>query len=208
MIYKFFTDPISFIISTVAFLIAISIHEFSHALSSAKLGDPSAKYEGRLSLNPLVHLDPIGTLMILMTGFGWAKPVPCNPLNFTNPRRDTALVSLSGPVSNLILAFFLGVILKLPLGNFGLYTELLLAPIIILNVMFAIFNLLPISPLDGFGIVRGFLPQEAALKWEELEQYGLYILVFCLLPIFQEGSLVNLILSPIINFLLKITLGY
>jgi len=85
---------------------------------------------------------------------------------------------------------------------------LLLAPVIILNIAFAVFNLLPIFPLDGFGIVRGFLPEEAAFKWEELEQYGLYILIFALLPIFAGESLIDLILSPIINFLLKLTLGY
>jgi Zn-dependent protease len=208
MIYELFTNPISLFISILAFLVALAVHEFFHAWSSEKLGDPTAKYEGRLSLNPLAHLDPIGTLMILMFGFGWGKPVPVNPLNFDNPRRDTALVSLSGPASNLVIATFLGIILKLPLGSPGLYLELLLAPIAILNVTFGIFNLLPISPLDGFSIVRGFLPREAALKWEELEQYGLYILVFCLLPIFNGESLISLILSPIINIFLKVTLGY
>jgi Zn-dependent protease len=208
MIYKIFTNPISFLISLVAFLVALSVHEFFHAWASLKLGDPTAKYEGRLSLNPLVHLDPIGTLMILMFGFGWGKPVPFNPLNLTNPRRDTALVALSGPASNLALATFLGIILKLPWGSTSLYLELLLVPIIALNVTFGIFNLFPISPLDGFGIVRGFLPREAALRWEELEQYGLYILIFCLLPIFNGESLISIILFPIVNIFSKITLGY
>jgi len=203
MIFELFTNPISFFAWFVALLVAISVHEFSHALAAFKLGDATAKYEGRLTLNPLAHLDPIGTLMILLAGFGWGKPVPVNPLNFDNPRKDHALVALAGPFSNFITAFILSLFLKLPWGASGLLLELFLAPVIILNVKIGIFNLLPIAPLDGFSVVLGFLPQEWAFKWEELQQYGLYILIFSLLPIFGGRSLVELAISPVTNLILN-----
>lgn len=206
MIFELFTNPISFFAWFVALLVAISVHEFSHALAAFKLGDPTAEYEGRLTLNPLAHLDPIGTLMILFVGFGWGKPVPVNPLNFDNPRRDHALVALSGPLSNFAAALILSSLLKLPLGAGGLLLEVFLLPTIILNISLGVFNLLPILPLDGFSVVSGFLPRDLAFKWEELQQYSLYILVFTLLPIFGGRSLIGTVISPIIQFLLNILL--
>lgn len=206
MIFELFTNPISFFAWFFALLVAISVHEFFHALSAFKLGDPTAKYEGRLTLNPLAHLDPIGTLMILLAGFGWGKPVPVNPLNFDSPRKDHALVALSGPFSNLAVAFILSLLLRLPWGVGGLLLELFLAPVIILNVKIGIFNLLPIVPLDGFSVVLGFLPQDLSFKWEELRQYGLYILIFSLLPIFGGSPLVEIVISPIVNLFLNILL--
>ena len=206
MIFELFTNPISFFAWFVALLVAISVHEFSHAWAAFRLGDATAKYEGRLTLNPLAHLDTIGTLMILLAGFGWGKPVPVNPLNFDNPRRDHALVALSGPLSNFVVSFILSLFLKLPLGAAGLLLEVFLLPTIILNISLGVFNLLPIPPLDGFSVVCGFLPREFAFKWEELQRYGLYILIFSLLPIFGGKSLVRMTVSPIIQLLLNILL--
>lgn len=206
MIFGLFTNPISFFAWFVALLVAITVHEFSHTWSASKLGDPTAKYEGRLSLNPLAHLDPIGTLMVLLVGFGWGKPVPVNPLNFDNPRRDNALVALSGPFSNFLVSFILSLFLKLPWGAGGLVLELFLAPIIILNIKIGVFNLLPIVPLDGSSVVSGFLPQDLSYRWEELQQHGLYILIFSLLPVFGGRSLIELVISPITNLILNILL--
>ena len=206
MVFELLTNPISFFAWFAALLVAISVHEFSHTLAAFKLGDSTAKYEGRLTLNPLAHLDPIGTLMILFAGLGWGKPVPVNPLNFDNPRRDHALVALAGPFSNFLVGFILSLLLKLPWGASGLFLEIFLAPIIILNINIGIFNLLPILPLDGFSVVSGFLPQDLSFKWEELQQYGLYILIFSLLPIFAGRSLIGIIISPITNLILGVLL--
>src|SRR4051812_27134518 len=106
MIGSLFTSPLSFFVAAIALLIAITVHEFSHALSADKLGDPTPRLQGRISLNPLVHLDPIGTLLILFVGFGWGKPVVFDPFNLKNPRKDAAIISLAGPASNFILAIF------------------------------------------------------------------------------------------------------
>lgn len=203
MIFELFTNPISFFVWFFALLVAISIHEFSHAWMADRLGDPTPRINGRLTLSPLAHLDPIGTLMLLLTRFGWGKPVPIDPYNLENPRRDTALISLAGPASNLILATILSVFT----GLLNLwFIDLLFLPIIILNTSLAIFNLLPIPPLDGSKILLGLLPYDLALEWEEiLEQYGLIIILFLLFP-FTGRPLITYILLPIINFILDILL--
>lgn len=208
MILELFTNPISFLIWGFALLVAVDIHEFAHAFIADRLGDPTPRINGRLSLNPLAHLDPVGTLMLLLTRFGWGKPVPIDPYNLENPRRDSALISLAGPASNLILATILSVIghwPALPAGG-SLVIGHLMIPFIVLNVSLAIFNLLPIPPLDGSKILLGFLPYDLALEWEEiLSQYGLIILVFLLFP-FSGRSLISYLILPIINFLLDLLL--
>lgn len=206
MIFNLLTNPISFFSWFFALLIAISIHEFAHALSAFKLGDPTAKYEGRLTLNPLAHLDPIGTLCIIFAGFGWGKPVPINPLNFQRPRRDLALTALSGPLANFLTALLLAMFLKLPLGGGGLFLELVLAPIIILNLNLGLFNLLPLHPLDGNNIVSGLLPQDLLPRWEEIQSFSLYILLLFLLPIFGGRSPVDFFLSPLLHLFLNLLL--
>jgi len=199
MIVDLFTNPLSFFIWAAALLIAITVHEFAHAWMADYLGDPTARLNGRLSLNPLNHLDPVGTLMIFLTRFGWGKPVPVDPYNLENPRRDYALISLAGPASNLILATILSVFLKTTSAS-------IVIPIIILNVYLAIFNLLPLPPLDGSKILLGFLPEEISSVWEGFfNQYGLIILVLFLLP-FSGRSLIISFLSPIVNFLLDLLL--
>ena len=195
---------LSTIIWAIALLIAITIHEFSHALVSDKLGDPTAALKGRLSLNPLKHLDPIGTLMLLFFRFGWGKPVPFDPFNLRHPKRDSALISLAGPVSNLILAVVCALILKLiPVS---LITSVILIPVIIMNVNLAIFNLLPVPPLDGAKILYGFLPMSWADEYNDfMGSYGSILLILLILPIGGSSLAINLIM-PVINFITQILL--
>lgn len=200
MISQLFTNPLFFFVWLISLVIAVTIHEFAHAWAADKLGDPTARLAGRLSLNPLTHLDPLGTLMLLITRFGWGKPVPIDPFNLKDPKRDNALISLAGPLSNLILAGFLSLILKLQPSAILL---LLLVPIITMNVALAIFNLLPVPPLDGSKILLGILSNQQAAEWSELlEQYSPILLILLLMP-FNGTSFAGRLISPIINFLLS-----
>jgi Zn-dependent protease len=209
-----FTNPFSFILWLLALVIAVDIHEFAHSFVADKLGDPTPRINGRLTLNPLAHLDPLGTLALLLFHVGWGKPVPIDPFNLRHPRRDAGLISLAGPASNLIFAIILSLIIRLPLiTNYqpasptgGLLITFLIS-LIILSVGLAVFNLIPVPPLDGAKILFGFLPPELSRDWEEtLNQYGLIILILLLFPIFGGEPLVNLIVWPIINFVLNLLL--
>jgi Zn-dependent protease len=188
----------------ICILVAVAVHEWAHAIVARMLGDPTAEHAGRLTLNPLAHLDPIGALLFLVVGFGWANPVPINPLYFRRPIRDTALTALAGPVSNFILAFgaFLGLTLlaaTLPSSRIDalivgtgpvamrLILQLLRASLVI-NLSLMAFNLLPIAPLDGSKIVAVLLPlrhQEAYMRFMERGPYILIALILfeSLLPI-------------------------
>lgn len=200
----------------IALIIAITIHEFSHAYWADRLGDPTPRLQGRLSLNPLRHLDPLGTLMLIIARFGWGKPVVFDPFNLRHPRRDAAIISLAGPAANLILAFISSVLLqilfsyRLPVlssSSVLLFTLItLLKPIIILNVVLAVFNLIPIHPLDGFKIVGGILPPDKAREWYQLESYGMIFLLFLIFPIFGGVSPISRLISPVINFILSLLL--
>lgn len=209
MIQLLFTSPFAFIIEVGALLAAVTVHEYAHAWMSDRLGDPTARFSGRLSLNPLAHLDPIGTLMLLFFRFGWGKPVPVDPYNLRHPRRDAALISFAGPAADLILATALAIIIRAPhlgLGSLAIIIEVVLKRFIVWSVVLALFNLIPIHPLDGSKILIGLLPQDLAYKWEEiLEQYGMIILIFLLFPIFGPSP-VSLILSPIVNLVLALLL--
>lgn len=198
MLSELFTNPLMFFLYLIALIVAVTIHEFSHAFVADYLGDPTPRLKGRVTLNPLAHLDPLGTLMILFARFGWGKPVPVDPYNFREPKKDSALVSLAGPASNLILAFLLSLIIKLPLSPIFAY---LIMPILIINVTLAFFNLLPIHPLDGFTIVEGILPDGLARLWSSFRSIGLFLLVFLVI----SGSLIDIIAPPI-NFILKLLL--
>lgn len=217
MLDQLATNPLGFLFWLLALVIAITIHEFSHAYSADRLGDPTPRLQGRLTLNPLAHLDPLGTLMLLIARFGWGKPVVFDPFNLRHPRRDAAIISFAGPLSNLITATFCAVLLQILLqyrlallGNslgIAVYALMgILRPIIILNVVLAIFNLVPIHPLDGFKIVGGILPKEYAQQWYELEPYGMIFLIFLIFPIFGGSSPISNIISPIINGILTILL--
>ena len=138
-------DPLLLLIWLGALLSAITVHEFAHAFAADKLGDPTPRLQGRLTLNPLAHLDPVGTLMLILFRFGWGMPVQFDPYNLVDPKRDGAIISVAGPAANLILAGILSVIARLS----SLYFLSILTPFIMLNVILAIFNLVPIHPLDG-----------------------------------------------------------
>ncbi len=168
-----------FIPNIVALVIAITIHEFCHAWVANYLGDPTAKYEGRLSLNPLVHLDPVGTIMLLLVHFGWGKPVPFNPYYLKNPRLGSFLISLSGPVSNFLLALLVAIPLKYVSYLSPLYPYL--SSMYGVNLLLFIFNLFPIHPLDGAKVFRYFVPHKFDEQMDEYFRVGPYILLTILL---------------------------
>jgi len=208
---SYWQDPLIFLIYIFSLVIAITIHEFSHGLIADYLGDPTPRMMKRLTLNPLAHLDPLGIILpifLIMTGspiiFGWGKPTPIDPFNLKNPRRDEALISLAGPLSNLILALIASVILRL-IFVFGNKITIALGGsffviLINLNLILAIFNLIPIYPLDGFKIIAGLLPKDQADEWLELRKYGWIFLLALIFP-FGNQSLLSLIISPIFQFL-------
>jgi Zn-dependent protease len=178
------------ILSALATLIILSIHEFSHAYIAHKLGDNTAMYMGRLTLNPLKHLDPFGAICMVFLHFGWAKPVPINPRNFRKPKRDFALTALAGPLSNLIMAFVSAFILLLTLAlledvsftndyafNIAQTTVDFIYIFHIINVGLAIFNLLPVPPLDGSRILNTVLPPKAYFKIMQYERIIYFVLI-------------------------------
>ncbi|MFO8192009.1 MAG: site-2 protease family protein [Bacillota bacterium] len=179
-------DPITIALRIPALLIAITAHEYAHARMAYHFGDATAKLQGRMNLNPINHLDPIGTLMILLVGFGWAKPVPINPYNFNQYRSGLRWVSFAGPMSNFILGFLTLLLLNI-LFTGGLTGGLFIQFLVVfmqLNILLAIFNLVPIPPLDGSKILMSFLPDAYLSFYRQLERYAMMIL---LLLIFTGG---------------------
>lgn len=184
-------------------LLALTMHEFAHAWTAWKLGDPTARYQGRVSLNPIRHLDPLGTLCLLFAPIGWAKPVPVNPFNFRNPGRDDILVSAAGPMSNLLQALAFALLLHLPwmkwafttgpgpvsgdligwvLAARGLQKAILILWFMVqigllLNVGLMVFNLLPFFPLDGHHIARENLRGQARMRFIEFQRYGPFVIL-------------------------------
>ena len=210
MLSQLTDNPIFFLFWAVGLILAITIHEFAHAFTAEKLGDPTPRLQGRLTLNPLKHLDPLGTLMLLLTRFGWGKPVQFDPFNLASPRRDAALISLAGPVSNLLTATLLSLLIRLSYFGLGphpaIALEVIFTPTIFLSVALAIFNLLPIHPLDGGKIITGFLPKDLAAEWDHiLNQYGFIILILLILPI-SGISPVSALLTPVISFIINLLL--
>lgn len=198
-------DPFSIFLAIVIQLtilgFSIALHEAAHAWTAFKLGDPTAKYQGRVSLNPLDHIDPIGTVLLptimIIAGlpiFGWAKPTPFNPWNLGNPKRDAALISLAGPISNLLIVVVFALIYRFT-------NERIVAQIVQLNLVLAIFNLIPIHPLDGFKVVGGLLPKSVYLQWMEFERFGPIFLIFFF---FFGSEILFSIVKPILLLLLGI----
>lgn len=204
LIQLLFSDPISFAIIASGLITSITIHEFSHAWMADHLGDPTPRYQGRVSLDPRAHLDPLGTLAILLVNFGWGKPVMFDPYNLKDPVKDSALIALAGPVSNILLATLLSLLVKFtPLGAFAVIIE----AVIFINVMLAIFNLIPIHPLDGSKILLPLLPRVTAIEYEEfMHRYGTFLLIAMIFPWGGGRSPASLLISPIIQFIIGILL--
>ncbi|HPS40504.1 MAG TPA: site-2 protease family protein [Candidatus Woesebacteria bacterium] len=196
-------SPIAFIIFLTGLLLSITIHEFSHCFVTDRLGDPTPRMKGRLTLNPLAHLDPLGALALILTGFGWGKAAPYDPYNLKEPIRDTALIAAAGPASNLLIATVLSLLLKFGIG--GDFVALFTVQLIYINVTLALFNLIPIYPLDGGKIMRALLPYQASLEYEDImERYGTAILIMMIFPWVGGESAVQGLLTPAINLVLRI----
>ncbi len=197
------------IILAPVILFSLTIHEYAHALVAHRLGDDTAKNQGRLSLNPLVHLDLLGTLLLFIVHFGWAKPVPVDPRNFKNPKKDMLLVALAGPVSNILTAIVAAVVLKALFENFAFagippgsgidIVARMLVWFIYIGIVLAVFNMIPVPPLDGSRVLYGLLPDSLAYRYARFETYGIFIL-FAIF-IFGGSFLGYFIRVPVVIFI-------
>jgi Zn-dependent protease len=201
------------IAAAIIIFIGFPIHEFAHALAAFQLGDSTAKLFGRLTLDPRAHIDPMGALLILIAGFGWAKPTPVNPYNLRGGRSGEALVALAGPISNLILA----VLAALPL-RYILMTGMDVPPLVVntlgflvyFNLLLMIFNLVPIPPLDGSKVLFALMDRQTEMRWRPvLEQYGFLILLAAVfLPIIPPGrTLFGVIINEVMTPLFELLVG-
>ncbi len=187
-------DPIGFVAWIIALVLGITVHEFMHAYAAHRLGDDTARLLGRLSLNPMAHLDPFGSLLLVLAGFGYGKPVPFNESRLRSPLGVT-LLAIAGPIANLALAALCAIPLRFGAASLigGAYEEILLA-IVQLNCVLAIFNLIPIPPLDGSNVVYGLLPPRQQYSWRTYQQYGPFLLLFILL--LAPRVLATLVFAP------------
>ncbi|SVB94589.1 uncharacterized protein METZ01_LOCUS247443 [marine metagenome] len=187
-------------------LFALVFHEFSHGWVANKLGDPTAKYAGRLTLNPMAHLDLFGSLMILFVGFGWAKPVPVDSRYLANPRTDMMKIAFAGPASNLLLAFIAGSLIRLT-GNMGVLSSMLIM-FAQINIMLAVFNMIPIPPLDGSQIFSGLMIRHNPDLVIKLQVYGPQILMgLILFGMLTRISPIWWLISPFVNFFMFLFVG-
>ena len=195
-------DLASILVTLPIILLSLTVHEYAHAAVANALGDPTARWQGRLTLNPLAHLDVFGTLTLILTQrFGWAKPVPINPAYFKDWRRGMMMVGAAGPLANVALAFLLAVPLRLGVPMPYVLGRLVVSGIII-NLGLAAFNLIPIPPLDGSRLLLGMLRGRNLYVYHQLESYGSFIL---LLLVFSGAT--RIIMAPIINLLALLVLG-
>jgi Zn-dependent protease len=204
--------PVEVILSSfIVLILSLSVHEAAHAWSADRLGDPTARMLGRLTVNPVAHVDPIGTILFPLIGMlspgvpllGWAKPVPVNIRNLRHPRRDFAFVALAGPVSNIIMAVLAAVLLSvLPESmSYGVLTPRgLLARFVVLNVFLAVFNMIPVPPLDGGNVLAGFVPEPVARLIDQLRPWG-FIVLYALLILGVLDQFVTPIAQAILSML-------
>ena len=200
------------VILTPPILLAVTVHEMAHGWTAYRLGDPTAKLLGRLTLNPIRHLDPFGTLVFFMTQtIGWAKPVPVNPLNLKYPKRDMIWVSLAGPGANLLMAaasaFFIKHLVRpmstIPFSGYFLEPFVYMALISVqINIGLAVFNLIPIPPLDGSKVLEGILPRDLARSYQRLERWG-FVIILALVFTGVTGR----IIVPLVLYLNRLMLG-
>ena len=178
---QIFQNPLQLLYALPAILIGLTVHEWAHAYAAYRLGDPTARNLGRMTLNPIAHIDLIGFLMLILVGFGWAKPVPVNPRNFKNYKRDDIIVSLAGIITNLITAFLFSFVYVAGILKWGLGTNeaflTIFGSIITINLALAIFNLIPIYPLDGSHVLEALLIRKIPRFFMFLRQYGQWILL-------------------------------
>ncbi|MCX7940105.1 MAG: site-2 protease family protein [Thermoflexales bacterium] len=191
--------------------VAFPLHELAHALAARYLGDHTAEYEGRITLNPLVHLDPIGALMLALAGFGWAKPVPVNPYRLRpEPRIGGAIVALAGPLMNLALAVGFAVVFQVagvlrtttPVGALPLLLQMVGTTGVVLNIFLALFNLVPVPPLDGSRLLAALFPEASEFLLYRLGQYGFLIII-----LLSVSGVLGMVIGPPARFLINILLG-
>jgi Zn-dependent protease len=214
------SGPVAFLDALIAFLIIVlvclPIHEFGHAWAAVKLGDNLPLYQGRYTLNPLRHLDVFGTLLLALVGFGWAKPVQFNPYALRkapNMRAGIFVVAAAGPTMNVLLAVLAAVPFRLGLVSvngilLGQPAAVILYTLLSINLVLAVFNLIPVPPLDGSRILAMLLPVQYENVMATLTQYGPFILLFMIIPLFGGQSAVSLIVTPIVSALTRLLLGF
>jgi Zn-dependent protease len=227
-------EPLAFVILLAAFVTSLMVglifHEFCHAFVADSLGDRTPRLLGRLTLNPKAHYDPLGTTLIFFAGFGWAKPVPVNPNYTRNPRQSMMFIAVAGPLSNLVMAGLAGIPIRLGLVPFEhpfihpafvhaaaeYWTSspanllgLFLGTVVVLNVLLAVFNMLPIPPLDGSRVLHGLLPPDLARQYAKVEPWGMGILLLIVFaPFITQGAFSLLtIIGPVIDVLLGVFVG-
>lgn len=201
---------ISFLLGIIYLIIAITIHEFAHAFAADRLGDPTARAAGRLTLNPFAHIDPVGTVvlplsLLLLSGgtfaYGWGKPTPFDPYNLQNPRRDAGIISVAGPLSNIALAIVISIAIRFLPYTFSIF----LIPLILTNIGIAVFNLIPVGPLDGQKIIFGLLPRDLAYEFQAImNKYGTLLLIMLIFPFFGGEAPISAIMNPAIQFLARL----
>lgn len=194
----------SLLLSLCIFFFAVIIHEYAHGWVAWKLGDSTARFMGRLTLNPLAHIDPLGTiflpLILILTHspvlFGWAKPVPVDFFNLNNPKRGMVWVGIAGPAANILFAIALALLFKIPLLTASHFAVSIMTAAIMANLVLAVFNLMPIPPLDGSRIMMGLLPYNLGVEYAKIEPYG-FIIIFGLLWI----GAINTVIWPVVIFM-------
>lgn len=222
-------DPVSFLRLTVlvaiAVIAAITVHEFNHAFVAHRLGDATAHHQGRCTLNPLRHLDPAGTLMMFIAGFGWGKPVPVNPNQVAHGVKGTSLVAAAGPFSNLILAFLLGIPLQLGVldsrvpgldqatyvmtGGFLPALSDILGLVIFFNLLLAVFNFIPLAPLDGSRVLEAFIPESSLDSYSRFQRYGPVLLVGIIMLDYALGlGILWKVIGPVVGGLTSLATGF
>ncbi|MBD3234297.1 MAG: site-2 protease family protein [candidate division Zixibacteria bacterium] len=211
-------DIESIIIRIPGFLFAITIHEYAHGWMALRKGDPTAYYAGRLTLNPIYHLDLFGTIALFLIGFGWAKPVPVNPGNLRDPQKDNLWISLAGPGSNMLCALIFGIIIRfLDFSGMAFYDTSSVSAVLVsmlifamqINIILAVFNMIPIPPLDGSHILEGLLPRESLGWYYRIERYGPMILMgIIMLGFITQVHILWIFISPFLRFFSYLFAGF